>query len=233
MNSAMQLVQFAVVEFLLRMVLVLVGLGALLLAYIGTLIVGVPRKGRGFSTAFVHALPLAIVVFLLALISIARDVPEDVGSSSPCHLTGNYSLMMVDSDSPGWVYKDTHGFQNIDWTRDGIDPVKSLQVAGRYIVGGRDARGFQKNAVVNEYFLIDTETATLTRFPTRSQLDSAVTPLGIRVDLEPAYGIYAPSQQSESRGFVVLICLLGMLFRYLCFRWVKKLKSLRPIMVAI
>src|SRR6476660_2374034 len=136
MNTAMQLVQFAVAEFLLRMVLVLVGLCALLLAYIGTLIVGVPRKGRGFSTAFLHALPPAIVIPILLLVLAAAVDPDDAKFSSPRHLAGNYSLMMVDAESPGWVYKDTHGFQNIDWTRDGIDGVKSLQVAGKYIVGG-------------------------------------------------------------------------------------------------
>ena len=82
-------------------------------------------------------------------------------SRKPCHLAGNYSLMMVDAESPGWVYKDTNGFQNINWNRDGIDGVKSLQINGKYIVGGRDARGFRKNAIVNEYFLIDTDTLLL------------------------------------------------------------------------
>jgi hypothetical protein len=94
--------------------------------------------------------------------------------------------MMVDAESPGWVYKDMNGFQNIDWNRDGIDGVKSLQIAGNYIVGGRDSRGFQKNAVVNEYFLIDTDTSTLRRFATWSQLEAAVTPMGIHVQLKPA-----------------------------------------------
>ena len=206
----------------------LVGLGALVLAYVGSLIAGIPRKGQNFSAAFLHALPIAtVIVSLLAAVAVLPDSFDEVGFSKPCHLTGNYSLMMVDAESPGWVYKDMNGFQNIDWNRDGIDGVKSLQIAGNYIVGGRDSHGFQKNAVVNEYFLIDTDTSTLRRFATWSQLEAAVTPIEIHVQLKPAISLYANSQQSPSWGLIVLICALGALCLGLFFSWIKKLNTLR------
>lgn len=211
----------------------LVGLGALVLAYVGTVIAGIPRKGRKFSAAFLHALPIATaIVSLLAAVAVLTDSSDEVGFSKPCHLTGNYSLMMVDAESPGWVYKDTNGFQNIDWNRDGIDGVKSLQIVGKYIVGGRDSRGFQKNAVVNQYFLIDTDTSTLRRFDTWSQLESVVTPMGIHVQLKPATSLYANSQRSPSWGLIVLICALGALCLGLFFRWIKKLSTLRASEIA-
>jgi hypothetical protein len=232
MTSAKQFIELGMIELLVRIVLVSVGLGALLLAYVGALAAGVPRRGRGFSAVFLHALPLAIVISILLATVAALANPDDMVFSKPCHLTGNYSLMMVDAESPGWVYKDTNGFQNIDWKKDGIDGVESLQVVGKYIVGGRDTRGFRKNASVNEYFLIDTDKSSLSHFETRSQLESAVTPLGIRVQLESAYGLYADSQQSQSRGLVVLNCVLGALCLGLFFRWTKKLKTLRSTEVA-
>jgi hypothetical protein len=85
---------------------------------------------------------------------------------------------------------------------------------------------------VNEYFLIDTDKSALTHFATQSQLESAVTPLGIRVQLEPAYGLYADSQQSKSWGLVVLTCTLGALCLGLFARWIRKLKTLRSNEVA-
>lgn len=231
MGSATEFVRSGVIELFARVALVLVGLGALLLVLVGAWIAGIPRKGREFSTAFLHVLPLATVLLIsLGVVAELAD-PEDVRFSQPCHLAGNYSLMMVDAESPGWVYKDTNGFQNINWNRDGIDGVKSLQINGKYIVGGRDARGFQKNAIVNEYLLIDTDTLLLTRFATRSQLESAVTSLGIRVQLKPAYDIYSENQQPESVVLEVVACILGVLSLGLFFLWARKLKSLRPTAV--
>jgi hypothetical protein len=226
-NITTQFIGFGTTEIAVRAALILVGLGALVLAYVGTLIARIPRKGRKFSAAFLHALPIAFFfVSLLAVVAVLADSFDEVGFSKPCHLTGNFSLMMVDAESPGWVYKDTNGFQNIEWNRDGIDGVESLQIVGQYIVGGRDSRGFQKNAVVNEYFLIDTNTSTLRRFATRSQLESAATPMGIHVQLKPAISLYANSQQSPW-GLIVLICALGALCLGLFFRWIKKLKTIR------
>ena len=228
----MQFIELGIVELFVRMVLVSVGLGALLLAYVGALAAGVPRRGGRFSAAFLHGLPLAIVIpILLAAVAALAD-PDDMGYSKPCHLTGNYSLMMVDAESPGWVYQDVNGFQNIDWKKDGIDGVESLQVVGKYIVGGRDTRGFRKNAIVNEYFLIDTDKSTLSHFATRSQLESEVPPQGIRVQLEAEHGLYADSPRSQSWGLVVLTCALGVLCLGLFARWIRKLKTLRPNGVA-
>jgi hypothetical protein len=212
--------------------MVLVGLGALLLAYIGTLIARVPRKGRKFSMAFLHALPIVFVgVSLLVVLGAFANSFDEVAFSRPCHLAGHYSLMMVDDESPGWVYNDTHGFQNIDWSRDGIDGVKSLQIAGQYILGGRDSRGFQKDAVVNAYFLIDTETSTVRHFSTRSQLESTATSMGIHLQLEPAISLYSNSEKSTPWGLIVMMFVLAVLCLGLFVRWIKKLRTLCAVKV--
>ena len=61
MGSATEFVRSGVIELFARVVLVLVGLGAFLLVLVGAWIAGIPRKGREFSAAFLHVLPLATV----------------------------------------------------------------------------------------------------------------------------------------------------------------------------
>jgi hypothetical protein len=222
----MLFIEFAIIMFFAEAGLVLVGLGAPLLAYIGVLTVGGPRKGRGLTTAFLHAIPLAVVIPIVAGTSLAVAKLSDLGFSAPCHLTGDYALMMADADSPGWVYVQAPGNGGVSWQQDGIDGVLRLQVTGRYIVGGRDTRGFQRNAIVTEYFLIDTHTATNTRFATMTELEADLKPLGIPLELEPVYEIYRRDRRPPGT-MIALIVVPGVLCSYLFLRWVRKLKTLR------
>jgi hypothetical protein len=105
----MLFIEFAIIMLLAEAGLVFVGLGALLLAYLGVLIVAGPPKGRGLSTAFVHAIPPVVVISIVAGASVIFAELSDVRFSAPCHLTGDYALMMADADSPGWVYRYVPG----------------------------------------------------------------------------------------------------------------------------
>jgi hypothetical protein len=220
-------VQFAPIMFLAEAALAVVGLGALVPAYLGVLIVAGPRRGRGLTTAFLHAIPLVVVTLIVVGTSFAFVEMSDARFSTPCHLTGEYALMMVDTDSPGWVYRYQPGKEGVSWQQDGIDGVLRLQVTGKYIVGGRDTRGFQKNAIVTEYFLVDTQTATNTRFANLPQLEAALKPMGITLQLELVSEIYEGDRRPLS-VMIVLIFLPGALCVYLFFRWWRKLRSLRP-----
>jgi len=227
----MLLIEFGIIVFFAEAGLALVGLCALLLAYLGVLIVGGPRKGRGLTAGFLHAVPLATVIPIVAGMSLAFVELSDAAFSAPCHLTGNYALMMADADSPGWVYRYSPGNGGVSWQQDGIDGVLHLQVAGRYIVGARDTRGFRRNAIVTEYFLIDTQTATNTRFASLTRLEAALKPMGITLQLEPVSEIYE-SDRRPLGVMIVVIGLPGVLCLYLFFRWWRKLKTLQPSEVA-
>jgi hypothetical protein len=81
-NATPQFVEFGTTEVAVRAVLMLVGLGALVLAYVGSLIAGIPRKGQNFSAAFLQALPIAtVIVSLLAAVAVLPDSFDDVGFS--------------------------------------------------------------------------------------------------------------------------------------------------------
>ena len=181
-----------------------IGLPALLLAYLGVLTFGLPAGGRALSAAFLRAIPLSIVAWLVTVLAVGIET-EHIGAPSEgtCQLAANYSLMMVDSEGSGWVYnrKNENG-RGVNWQTDGIDGVEIVQTSGRFILGGRDSHGFRpshSHAVINEYFLIDTERETVTRFSTLPQLQAAASQLGIPVELKPVYEVYSSCGEFQSR----------------------------------
>jgi uncharacterized membrane-anchored protein len=75
--------------------------------------------------------------------------------------------------------------------------------------------------------VIDTQTATNTRFAALTQLEAALKPMGITLQLEPVSEIYENDRRPLG-VMIVVIGLLGGLCLYLFFRWWRKLKALRP-----
>lgn len=186
-------------------ILCAIGLPALIFAYFGVLTFGLPASGRPLSVAFIRAIPLSIVAWLVTVLAVGVET-EHLGPASEgtCQLSANYSLMMVDQQGSGWVYnrKNENRRGGVNWQRDGIDGVETLRISGRYILGGRDNHGFRPShsrAVINEYFVIDTERETITRFPALPQLQASAAQLGIPVQLKPVYEVYSTCGQFQSR----------------------------------
>jgi hypothetical protein len=180
-----------------------IGLPALLIGYFGVLIFNLPSTGRPLSVAFTRAIPLSIVAWLIAVLAVGVETERLATSSErTCHLSANYSLMVVDQEGSGWVYnrKNENRRGGVNWQRDGIDGVEILQISGRYILGGRDSQGFRpsrSHALINEYFLIDSERETVARFSTLEQLQSSAAQLGISVQLRPVYEVYSSCGESQ------------------------------------
>jgi hypothetical protein len=188
----------------IELILCAIGLPAVIFAYFGVLAFGLPAGGRPLSVAFIRAIPLSIVAWLVTVLVVGVETEKlGAGSEGTCQLSANYSLMMVDAEGSGWVYnrKNENRRGGVNWQRDGIDGVATLQISGRYILGGRDSSGFrpsQSRAVINEYFLIDTERETITRFSSLAQLQAAAGQLGINVQLRPVNEVYSRCGEFQS-----------------------------------
>jgi hypothetical protein len=110
-------------------------------------------------------------------------------------LPNGYAIEFIDVTDYGWVYNPkTQGTDDaIGEQRDAIAGVRTLQVAGHYILGGAGPlRDDTPNSTsdVTSYFLMDTEAGNRTDMNTYDQLNSAATQLGVKPQLEPIYTIY-------------------------------------------
>ena len=174
---------------------------------------------------------LALIVFPFVL---WRVHVQKVSLPGTCVLPNGYKLMMIDTSSPAWVYNPRNEFQksSVNWQKESVDGVRTLQVADRYVLGGRDNRGFRASGRVEQgsvsYFLLDTKTDKLVTMLSYEQLQNIASGLGIPLRLKDAYSVY------ESNGFMrfarfppfsaslaslALMCLLA--------RWVLQLRRFR------
>jgi len=235
--SSMESFEFGDVLFAVGLIVGAIGLRALMLAYLGTLAFRLPRRGRPLTVAFTKAIPLSILAWLVIGLTLALASEQtDVTFQGTCKLPGDYSLMVVDADGSGWVYKAGNEIKggDVKWQRDGIGGVENLQIAGRYILGGRDSRGFRPSrdrARISEYFLIDSARETVSKVSTLPQLQASASQLGISVQLSPVYEVYSncgdlPAARKDlkredvrpRRVLVGTIFLLAIGFIYLLIR---------------
>ena len=112
-----------------------------------------------------RALPFFFVsVFVIPLV-LALVIVRKASFPGHSRLLNRYALMMISTNETGWIYKTQNedGRNSIAWQKEGVDGVKALQIAGRYILGHRDPRGLPVEvADLNGYFLVDTQTAGVT-----------------------------------------------------------------------
>jgi hypothetical protein len=204
-----------------------------------TVVKGVSWQRR-LAVSAASALPftclaLIVIPFVLWRVVLARE-----SFPGSCQLPNGYSLMMTDSAHPAWVYnpKNVSTSGSVDWQKDGVDNVRTLQVSSHYILGGRDSRGFDHaekrvEGAVDSYFILDSETGELTATSSLEQLQAQASNLGIHLRLESAYTIYSrygPLRLARIPTFIMLLisaALVGFLTR-----WIVQLRRLRSIQSA-
>jgi hypothetical protein len=109
-----------------------------------------------------------------------------LGDTWECPLPNGYAITMIDVTNQGWVYNPkTQGDGSIFEKEDAIGAVRTVQVAGRYILGASDshaASSFGKPTTDPDlYFLIDTQTGKRSNFANSQELGLAASQLGIRL----------------------------------------------------
>jgi hypothetical protein len=73
--------------------------------------------------------------------------------------------MMLHATDPGWLFKPIDNLPQHAWPKDVVDVVETLQVAGRYVLGGRDSHGLNFGKIgghIDSYFVLDSQTRQLT-----------------------------------------------------------------------
>jgi hypothetical protein len=183
--------------------LALAGVGAVLLggmaAYLTRDTVG-SRKSLIVAASLFPFLCLAwaggVFVFQAVVNEIVFHRDPGLGDSWNCRLPDGYAILMIDVTDQGWVYNPkTQPGDSVTDGEDAIAGVRTLQVAGRYILGGSDTRSFEdqekQRERVDSYFLLDTEIGKQTKFPSYEALREKAQDLGIVAKLEPIESVYS------------------------------------------
>lgn len=154
---------------------------------------------------------------------------EKASSLGFCQLPNGYTLMIINPNGPGWVYKPKDTLSQQTWPKDALDGVEILQIAGRYMIGGRDSNGLSLGKLgerVDSYFILDGETRQVTTLSSLQELQNAASRLSIPLRLEPVRAVYfkyGPTDPKKILRFFVLPLLLALL--YLLPRWIVMLRK--------
>jgi hypothetical protein len=124
---------------------------------------------------------------------------RDPGMGDTWHapLPNGDQIMMIDVTNEGWVYnpKTQGAGGGVGEKEDAVPGVKLLQVAGPYVLGGKQDGAIPDfsgdTSHVDSYFLLDTGTGKRTRFATYGELRTAAQKLQIEPKLEPIYAVYS------------------------------------------
>ena len=158
---------------------------------------GAARKRRELIIA-AALLPFACVawgcaVFVLQAVVNAGALHRDIGLGDGWYapLPNHYQISFIDVTDQGSICQSTEG----DGCNSGLTGVRSLQVAGQYLLGSVDRQGFQhlgqRTSAVDEYFILDTRDGKKTVFADLDQLKAEAPRLGISLHLEPIYSVYS------------------------------------------
>jgi hypothetical protein len=119
-----------------------------------------------------------------------------LGDTWHCPLSNGYALMMIDVTDQGWIYNPkTQVGSSVVEKGDTVAGVRTIQLAGPYILGGRDSQWFehsgQENEQVDSYFLLDTRTGKRSDFSSYDALRGGGLQLGIQLNLKSIYSVYS------------------------------------------
>jgi hypothetical protein len=235
-----------------------IGVVLLLWAVFGTIVASVGAVVLGGTTAFLTRrvpryrrsailvacfFPFACFAWTGAVFMFQAFVNEGLLSRDPglgdtwhCPLPNGYALMMIDLTDEGWVYNPKTQLvpDAVSDQDDAVPEVRTLQIAGRYILGGRSARRTMSSEEdgdkVNSYFLLDTTTGKYKTFSTYEQLRDAAAPQGVQPNLEPIYQVYSRYRFTWFDVLVgFLFCVPPLVLGSLLLRWVIRLRRERTI----
>jgi hypothetical protein len=221
---------------------ILAGIGAAIFGGISAFATkGVQRGRRALILASV-AFPFACLAWAGAAFVFQAIVNEEVldrdlglGDTWHCPLPNGYALMMIDVTDQGWVYnpKTQPSSDGVFGKEDAVDSVRAVQIAGRYILGGYDTKGFahlgEDVATVDRYFLLDTQTGKRTEFPDVRALQQTASKLGIQLHLEPINSVYSRYRFTWFDVFAAALTLIPpMVLGFLLVRWILRVRRSRP-----
>lgn len=161
-----------------------------------------------------------------------------IGDTWTCPLPNGYALLMIDVSDQGAVYnpRTQTASDGVTDQDDALDGVRTLQLVGPYILGGRDRHSFNHQwsdtTYIDSYFLLDTRVGKHSNFPTYDQLRGAAQKLGIALHLEPISTVY--SRYRFTRFDIValfLLCVPPLVCAFLLVRRVLRLRRTRDIIV--
>lgn len=119
-----------------------------------------------------------------------RDI--GIGDSSYCPLPNGYSILLIDVTDYGSLIKGKDADSGNPLT--GFSEVSNLQLAGPFIFGttasNTTGRTNLDKPAIESYFLLDTRTSSVSRFPSEAALRTQASASGTTLKLEPIYTIY-------------------------------------------
>lgn len=200
----------------------------LLFAGISAIVVGRIDWRRRIAFSVTSGFPFACWALLTAPFVLWWTDAEKASSLGFCSLPNGYTLMIINPNGPGWVYKPMDNLSQQTWPKDALDGVETLQITGRYMIGGRDSNGLTFGKLgerVDSYFILDGETRQVTTFSSLQELQGTASRFGIQPRLEPikaVYFKYGPTDPKKILRFFVLPLLLALV--YLVPRWIVLLR---------
>jgi hypothetical protein len=148
------------------------------------------QQGRGRLVLGACLLPFlclgwAACVFVFQAVVNEGLLDRDLGLGDTwhCPLPNGYQVLMIDIPDEGWVFnpKTQPHRDGVSERGDAIAGIRTMQVAGRYILGSR----------VDGYFLLDTEAGTHTTFDSFDGLRGRAVGLNVTPDLQPIRKVYS------------------------------------------
>jgi hypothetical protein len=162
---------------------------------------------------------------------------RDLGIGDTWHapLPNGYQIMMIDVTDQGWVYNPKTQPDGVGEREDAVGGVRSVQVAGRYILGATDSKGFEHlgkdTNQVDAYFLLDSQLGKQTQFQNYDALRHRALELGIEPNLQPIDAVYSKFRFSWFDVLAgLLFCLPPVIGALLLFRWIVRLRRTRPLL---
>ena len=159
-----------------------------------------------------------------------------LGDTWNCPLPNGYAITMIDVTDNGWVYNPkTQSDGGLGEREDAVAGVRSVQVAGRYILGASDTHWFGKmeahgDSDVNRYFLLDTRTNKRTDFASYDAMNRAASQIGIQPHLERIDAVYSRYRFTWFDVLVrYLLCIPPLIYAGLLARQVLKLRRARQV----
>ena len=222
---------FLGVFFLLLSCLIVIGasfLTELVFAALTAIFLRRVNRGRRITISLRSALPFAVWALVSTPFVIAWVEAERYSFPGFAYLPNGYILAMSHADEPGWLYGPTGDLPQNLWPQV-ADGIERLQIAGPYILGGRDSHGlsFGKAATnVDSYFLLENN-KEMTAFSSLGELGSAASQVGISTRLEPVLAVYfryGPPNPTKIVWFALLPLSLALV--YLVFRWIVRIRRI-------
>ncbi len=190
-----------------------------------------------FPSFVLHGLGM-VFVFQAVVDETVLHRDAGLGDTWRCPLPNGYALLMIDVTDQGWVYNPkTQPSDAVGEQEDAVPGVRTVQVAGQYILGASDSKWFGSlegdSNQVDSFFLLDTHTGKRTAFPTYEELTSEARRLGIQPKLEPIIAVYSEYRFIRfdvSVGF--LLCLPPIVAICLLAWWIARVRRTREMPVS-